>query len=313
MLCIPEGYKKTEWTLKYQTKANLYLILQSMRSLFEYLDYRKYLADYYASKKKANRTFSYRVFNAKAGIASPVFFKLVIDGKRNLGLSSIDKFTNALGFNKKEGLYFKKLVLFDQTDSPEEKQELYNVLRSMRETVSQKTLSTTQYDYFSNWYNAVIRELITLYNYKDDFHLLANSVRPEITSNEAKASVELLLKLKLIKKDSIGTYEQVNTAIVAEGDIGLIAIRHFNRCMLLNALKAIDDIEVENRHISGLTMGISKQMHSIIRDEIDSFKEHIVKLVNNDRNSISVYQLNVQFFPLSRNKEEIKPSDKVSK
>ncbi len=284
-----------------------------MRSLFEYLDYRKFLADYYAFKKKANRTFSYRVFNAKAGISSPVFLKLVIDGKRNLGLSSIDKFINALGLNRREGLYFKKLVLFDQTESPEEKQELYRALRVMRGTVSEKTLSSTQYDYFSNWYNAVIRELITLYNFNDDFQLLAKSVRPEITCSEAKASVELLLQLKLLKKTSIGTYEQVNTAIVAEGDIGLIAIRHFNRCMLLNALKAIDEVEVDIRHISGLTMGISKRMHSIIRSEIEAFKEHIVKLVNQDRKSIGVYQLNVQFFPLSKNKNEIKLLNKVSK
>lgn len=284
-----------------------------MRSLFEYLDYRKFLADYYAFKKKANRTFSYRVFNVKAGISSPVFLKLVIDGKRNLGLSSIEKFIIALGLNKREGLYFKKLVLFDQTETPEEKQELYRALRSMRGTVSEKSLTSTQYDYFSNWYNAVIREIVTLYNFKDDFQLLAKTVRPEITCNEAKASVELLLKLKLLKKTSIGTYEQVNTAIVAEGDIGLIAIRHFNRCMLLNALKAIDEVEIGNRHISGLTMGISKQMHLIIRNEIETFKERIVKLVNQDRKSIGVYQLNVQFFPLSKNKNEIKLLSKVSK
>ncbi len=221
-----------------------------MRSIFEYMDYRKFLADYYAFKKNANRNFSYRVFNAKAGISSPVFFKLVIDGKRNLGTSSIDKFAAALNLNKKETVYFKKLVLFDQSDNPEEKQEHYAVIRSMRNMVSEKALTNAQYEYFSNWYNVVIRELVTLYNFQDDYQLLADAVRPSITSSEAKASVELLLKLNLIKKNDHGIYEQVDTAIAADGDIGLIAIRHFNRSMLLKAAKAIDEINRNERHIS---------------------------------------------------------------
>ena len=282
-----------------------------MHSIFEYLDYRKFLADYYAFKKKMHRSFSYRSFNAKAGISSPVFLKLVIDGKRNLGLSSIEKFATALGLNKKESLYFRKLVLFDQSTTPDEKQEHYTVLRSMRNTVSEKLLNNSQYDYFSNWYNAVIRELVTLYDFKDNFQLLADSVRPAITPGEAKASVELLVKLNLLKKKEHGLYEQVNTAIATEGNIGLVAVRHFNRSMLLNALRAIDDVDRNTRHVSGLTIGISKSMYSIIDVEIAAFKERIVSLVNRDENSSGVYQLNIQFFPLSKYSDEIKPPRKA--
>jgi hypothetical protein len=58
-----------------------------------------------------------------------------------------------------------------------------------------------------------------LYNYKGDFRVLANSVRPEITSSEVKASVRVSFKSQVIqKKNYYVTYEQVNTAIVAEGD-----------------------------------------------------------------------------------------------
>jgi uncharacterized protein (TIGR02147 family) len=282
-----------------------------MLSIFEYLDYRKFLADYYVHKKKTQRSFSYRSFNAKAGISSPVFLKLVIDGKRNLGLASIEKFSTALGLNKKECLYFRKLVLFDQSDSPEEKQEHYAVLRSMRNIIAEKLLNNTQYDYFINWYNAVIRELVTLYDFKDNFQLLAESLRPTITANEAKTTVDLLIKLKLLKKNEQGLYEQLNTAIATGGDIGLVAVRHFNRSMLLNALKAIDEMDRDTRHVSGLTIGISKSMYSVINVEIAAFKERIVSLVNRDEDSSSVYQLNIQLFPLSSHNFEINPKCKA--
>ena len=46
-----------------------------MRDLFEYINYRRYLADYYRSRKEELPAFSYRYFCNKAGIKSPVFLK----------------------------------------------------------------------------------------------------------------------------------------------------------------------------------------------------------------------------------------------
>jgi uncharacterized protein (TIGR02147 family) len=276
-----------------------------MQSIFEYFDYRKYLADFYAYRKKVSKSFSYRTFNSKAGITSPVFLKLVIDGKRNLGMQTIEKFSKALNLNKKESLFFKKLVLFDQTKNPDEKQEHYTTLRSLRKNVSEKALNSAQYEYFSTWYHAVIREIVTIYDFRNDYQLLANALHPPISASEAKASLELLIKLNLLKTTENGAYKQVNTAIVTEGEMGLVAVRHFNRCMLSNALRAIDDFDKNMRHISGLTIGVSRSMYSSIESEINAFKDRIVSLVNRDEESSSVYQLNFQLFPLSKSKEEI--------
>jgi len=278
-----------------------------MKSIFEYFDYRKYLADFYTYKKKVSRSFSYRTFNSKAGITSPVFLKLVIDGKRNLGMQTIDKFSKALNLNKKESLYFKKLVLFDQTKNPDEKQEHYTILRSLRKNVSEKALNGAQYEYFSTWYHAAIREIVTIYDFGNDYQLLADALHPPISASEAKASLELLVKLNLLKVTEQGTFKQVNTAIIAEGEQGLVAVRHFNRCMLSNALRAIDDFDKSIRHVSGLTIGISRSLYASIESEISAFKDRIVALVNEDEDSSSVYQLNFQLFPLSKSKEEFVP------
>ena len=49
-----------------------------MKPLFEYLDYRQYLRDFYV-EQKAQRKFSFREFSKIAGFSSPVFIKLVIE------------------------------------------------------------------------------------------------------------------------------------------------------------------------------------------------------------------------------------------
>jgi uncharacterized protein (TIGR02147 family) len=270
-----------------------------MRSLFEYIDFRKYLADFYAFKKKNVRGFSYRYFSAKAGISSPVFLKLVIEGKRNLSRAGIEKFSAALQLTKKERMYFKNLVLFDQAKSADEKQEHYAVLRSIDNAVSEKALEADQYDYFGNWYNAVIRELAAMFDFKENYELLGRCVRPPITAREAEKSVELLMRLHLLKRRPDGTYEQADAALATSPDIGLLAVRQFNREMVLKAAAAVDELDREKRHVSGLTFTVSPAMYKMICTEISVFKDRIVSLVNRDDAGCGVYQLNVQLFPVS--------------
>jgi uncharacterized protein (TIGR02147 family) len=271
-----------------------------MKSIIEYFDYRAYLRDYYAYKKSQLKYFSYRYFARKAGIKSPVFFKEVAEGKKNLSRDMIEKFCSALQFSEKEAMYFKYLVLFDQADNGKDKQEYYNNLRSMENAKSEKTLNANQYDYFSTWYNAVIRELVSFFDFKDDFKKLGEVVQPPIKPREARAAVELLLKLGLIRKKDNGTYEQVDTAITAESGVAALAIRQFNKAMAQHAVAAIEELPKTERSISGITIGISPAMYDIINAEIGAFKDRIVTLVSRDEKCDRVYQFNIQLFPMSQ-------------
>jgi uncharacterized protein (TIGR02147 family) len=271
-----------------------------MKAIFEYSDFRDFLRDYYTYKKKHSRYFSYRHFAKIAGIKSPVFFKEVAEGKKKLSNNMIQKFCLALQFNEKEASYFKHLVLFNQARTGKEKQEYYVVLRSLETVKSEKALNADQYDYFSTWYNVVIRELVMLYDFHGNFELLAAMVRPSIKAKEVKASVELLLKLGLLQKRPDGTYVQVDTAITIESGVAPLAVRQFNKAMAMHAVTAIDELPITERSISGVTVGISASMYDIINAEIASFKDRIVTLVSRDEKSDRVYQLNLQLFPLSK-------------
>jgi uncharacterized protein (TIGR02147 family) len=271
-----------------------------MKAIFEYFDYRAFLRDYYAKNKSQNRYFSYRYFARKAGIKSPVFFKEVAEGKKKLSSSMIGKFSSALHFNEKEATYFKYLVLFDQAKTAKEKQEYYAVLRSLKNSKSEKALNADQYDYFSTWHNVVIRELVTLFDFKDNFKLLAATILPPIKPREAIASVELLLKLGLIKKRPDGTYVQVDTAITVESGVASLAIREFNKVMATHAVAAIENFMKTERTIFGITVGVSQEMYEIIDAEMAAFKDRIVTLVSRNEKCERVYQLNMQFFPMSQ-------------
>jgi uncharacterized protein (TIGR02147 family) len=284
-----------------------------MEKIFKYIDYRKFLSDYYNEKKKTTHFFSYRYFSNKASIKSPVFLKQVIEGKRNLTLQAIEKFIGALNLNKKEATFFRHLVQFNQSKTAFEKQEHYSVMLSMIDYVNEQRLSTDQFVYFEKWYNSALRELICLYDFRDNWDLLAKCVRPAITPRDARQSVQLLLRLSLVKKQKNGTYKQTNTAITSGSDLLSLARRSFNSTMLLLARNANETIAPEARNISGVTMGISRPCYEVLLAELAAFKERVISIVNRDEGSGQVYQFNFQLFPLSETTAHIAELDNKGK
>jgi uncharacterized protein (TIGR02147 family) len=79
-------------------------------SIYDYTDYRRFLADYYAARKKNCPSFSYRNFARRASISSSGLYKEIVDGKRGLSRALIVKFARALKLNRRETNYFEAMV-----------------------------------------------------------------------------------------------------------------------------------------------------------------------------------------------------------
>lgn len=271
-----------------------------MKEVFQFLDYRKFLEFFYQEQKRSKRNFSYRYFAQKAGITSPSFLKAVTEGKRNLSSKSIEQFCKAIDFKAKEARYFTHLVLFNQSKTAMEKQEYYAVLRSMSDTIQEDTLKSEQYGYYDKWYTSVLRELICLYDFQDNYELIANTVLPPITNVEAKKSIELLLRLSLIVRNADGSYQQIRTAIKADGSMSSLSVRNFMDTMLDHARQALHGMDRSERHISSITLGISPVAYATLLGEIQAFKDRVKAIVNKDEEGTRVYHLNLGLFPGSR-------------
>ena len=105
-------------------------------SIYDYLDYRRFLRDAFEEKKNTLQGFSYRTFSRSAGIVSPSFLKLVMDGKRNLTPSSIRKFARGFRLKPDEAEYFENLVLYNQAADEEEGEHYFAKLSREREVAT---------------------------------------------------------------------------------------------------------------------------------------------------------------------------------
>jgi len=274
-----------------------------MPSVFAYSDYRSFMRDAFAEKKASSR-FSWREFAKRAGYASPVFLKLVAEQKSSLSPEGIERVGLALGLTDKEQEFFRLLVLFTHEKDNRKKQKLFNDMRQIAALCKNRVLEANLYDYYKEWYHSVIRELAP--NVSSEMEI-SKLLTPKIPVPQVKASIALLLKLGLLAKDSKGKYRQTNKHVTTGDNINSMAIRKHHENMGTLAVEALESVPKNERDISGITMGLSRDGFDAVKAEIANFRRRIKEIaVQNECEEEAVYRINLQLFPLSKKALKVK-------
>ncbi|MBN1308752.1 MAG: TIGR02147 family protein, partial [Chitinispirillaceae bacterium] len=229
-----------------------------MVNLFEYQNYRDYLKAYYNEQKATKKSFSYRSFSKKAGIQAPSFLFYVIEGKRNLTKNSLLKISGAIGHTREEADYFENLVFFNQADNIHEKCLYYSRIVEVRKPFDIRIIPLDRYEYYSVWYHSVIREVVTFFEFKDNYATLGAALIPPISPKQARESIALLEKLGFIERDQEGLFHQTSNVIgVHPAPTDSFIIEKFQMEMLQVALQSYEQIPIYDRMSSSTTFSIS--------------------------------------------------------
>jgi uncharacterized protein (TIGR02147 family) len=268
-----------------------------MKSVFEYLEYRDFLKDFYEEKKSERSFFSYRLFGTKVGMDASYLAKVLIK-HRHISNTSIGKIISFCGLSEREAEYFETMVYFVKAKSHRESKLLFEKLLSLK-NVSASTLIESQYDFYQKWYHSTIRSILEFYDFRGDYKALAGQLSPKISAKEAKDSIRLLEKLQLIKKDPAGRYHMTDRAITTGPQWHTLAIQAFQEETIRLSLESLSRHPKKHRDISTVTMNINEQNFQEIKERIKEFRSAVIKYVNEQSSPDRVVQLNMQLFPLS--------------
>jgi uncharacterized protein (TIGR02147 family) len=276
-----------------------------MINIFEYQDYRRYLKDYYSDQKSARKYFSYRYFSQKAGINASAFLYYIIEGKRNLTKTSIEKISNAIGHSEEEGQYFENLVFFNQAKTIIEKTKYYSNIVECRKHLDIKTIDKDQYDFYSKWHHSIVRELVTMLDFKGDYALLGSSVMPPISAKKAQESVALLKRLGFIERDHNGLFRQTDDLIKVKPKAqDAFIIEKFQTEMLDMAIKAYDSLPRRDRMNASTTFRISEGTFELFKMKTREFRKELLEIAKLDSEPRRVFQFTFNLFPMSRGTNE---------
>jgi uncharacterized protein (TIGR02147 family) len=269
-------------------------------SVFEYLDYRRYLADYLTARGLMDTGFSLRAFAVKAGLplSNSSFFSKVIAGKRNLTLDRQFRMAKAMKLTTNEIKYFGLLVQFNQCKDPEGKQHFYAELAKHGKSKA-RIIDKEGYAYYSKWQNSIIRAFFGINRKETNPTVIGKKVFPQIPAQEVEETIKLLLQLGMITKTANGfAPRDANIATERENKefVGKLRIQE----MLRLAQDVFNHVPAEDREYSAMTVYISKPGYQALKEKIRVFREEVKSLVAADTGEDRIYTLGVQFFPNNR-------------
>lgn len=272
---------------------------RSRIDVFEYLDYRAFLRDYYVEQKARGRGFSYRAFSKRAALRSPNYLKLVIDGARNLTDAMAGRFAAASGLEDEEAEYFVDLVAFDQAKNATERAKGYAKLTGFRRYRKSHQLELAQDEYHSQWYLPAVRELAARSDFVEDPAWIAATLRPRITTREAKRAVEILLATGLLGRDEKGEIALSEPLVSTGAEARSVRVVSYHRTMLERASASIDLFDASQRDISSLTLCLGADGLARLKKRIQRFRRELLELSALEDDPEQVIQVNFQLFPLS--------------
>ncbi len=271
-----------------------------MNSIFEYLNYRDYLRDYYEMKKEEGN-FSYRLFSKQAGFSSPNFIKLVIEGKSKLSKTSAAKLAKVMGLYKASRKYFHRLVLLEQADSIDDKMEQLAEMKQLTRDLKIHQLNSDQLEFYSSWHHPVVRELVGMLKGASDPQEICDHIIPKIEVSEVVASIKLLKRLRMLKKNEFGELAPKDTIVSSEGmPMGNLVIRSTQKRLAELGGEAIEKVDPDERNISGLTVAVPENQLNAISTELQRCRRRIMEIAQNSEEADRVYRLNLHLFPLSK-------------
>lgn len=176
-------------------------------NIFDYDSYRTYLSDFYNQQKTNKTGFTYANFAKKVGLKSPNYYKLVMDGEKNLTPENTVRFANGLELKELEVDFFETLVNFNQAKLDLEKKFYKKRLdKILQDNNKQNNIVVADEDFgnISHWL----------------FHAIYVLSRTEAWTSDPAKLKDLLF--------GMASQEEISHAIDILSDMGFISSEHSN-------------------------------------------------------------------------------------
>ena len=267
-----------------------------MKPIFEYTDYREWIRDAFDDFKQRKTVISWRYMAMKLG-ADPGNLLRVSQGKIHLTLSLVKPMAEFFELDEKETAYWTELVCFGRAKTDAEALNHYEKMQILK-GIPLKRLAKKELEFYRHWYCNPIRSIIGICRFKDDYEGLAECCTPPITVEEAKSAVKLLYDLNMISKDRDGYWKVNDTFVSTGGNWRSEAVRTFQKETIRLAGESLERHAPPLRDISTVTMTFNMDDIALIREKIKEFRSELLRLSQEGDGDDTVFQLNVQLFPI---------------
>ncbi len=268
--------------------------------VFEFLDYRAFLAAWFDARKASNPRFSHRQFARMAGQKSPSLLIQVIQRKRNLTDQTAQAFAAGMKLDEAQTSFFMHLIELDQAESDEARNEAWLRVSAERRFRAARKVEGDAWTYLSSVRHPAVRELASLPGFRDDPKWIAKMMRPHISESEARAALDLLFNLGMLQRDPNGLVKPVEVSVATAREVGTLAVHNYHRESADRAREAVGSVSPSERHFLGLTVAIPPELVPVLKEQLNAVQARLLDLCDSSPGlKRRVVQINLHMFPLT--------------
>lgn len=267
-------------------------------------DYRDLLKSFYERRKAEMPFYSYRMMGEKLGLDSSYLYR-VLQKKQHLPAHAMPAAKEILGLSGREAEYFELLFSAAVTKDKSKREELMAKALSLQD-VKRHSLQAAELKLLENWWIPSVRAYLELSGGVVNIKQMARDMCPPITEEQAREAVETLKEIGLVKKLASGKLALSEAHLTVGGPEKRAAVRKFQKQVLSLASDALENVPVEERDISTLTLSVDQACFEDLGEMLKEFRRLVQKRVDSAKNTDRIMQLSMAFFPVARKKNPAK-------
>lgn len=276
----------------------------NLPSILGYTNYRKFLDEFYKARKASRGGFSFRQFSQLAGLSSPNFYKLVIEGQRNLTEQSIEQTIAAMGLSGNSAEYFRCLVQWNQAKSDKEKAEWLERLEACMPVHRRAELQLETMEYLSHWLYPVLREMVLWAEFRDDPYWVQRRLPTHVDLKLISQALLFLKKHDFIVKTDSGGFRVRDDVVISSDEVRSLAIRNYHRHVLDQAASMLEALPVDQREFGAIIINMPEASLPEMKAKLKAFRDELLKWSMNEakksQGSEAVIQFNFQMYPQAK-------------
>jgi len=245
--------------------------------------HQKLLHEYLQDKKKINPRFSLRSF-ARLMQMSPSQLSSLMNGKKDLTKKIASKIIENLKLDHETSMEILTGLVPDAS--------IYHT-----EPIELKVLTSDEFTALSNWYYYAILGLANLNYNQANPDWIAQKL--SLDEETCKKALLRLIEMGIVKTQEDGSFIQVIKNLTSTADIPSDIIKRAHVQNLQMAISKIEDVPINLREYSSITMSADIKKIAKIKRMITEFKHKLCGEFNKG-SATEVYTLSIQLFPLTK-------------
>ncbi len=238
-------------------------------------------------KQRQNPHYSLRAYARDIGV-HPATLSQILKGKRPLPIKDSGTVLNKLNLGPKERTLFMESLLHSKVSLDRIK---------LDDEDERFMLDESYYKVIAEWEHYAVLDLFNLTHFTPVMSEITQ--RLGLTENRAEVVINNLITAGLLKVEVDGSFSKSYSEVRTTEDISSQALRDSHKETLKMGLDKLDEIEVELRDFSSATVAIDLTKLPEAKAIIREFRQKMAALLR-DGEKTDVYQLAIQFYPLTK-------------